>query len=155
MKVFDPLVLVEPSTQRGTRQRNRIDSVTGNCGLYPPRLFRRIGTMAANGDHPLPRHKQTTPTPSRPDRANEPTTGCGWAIDKPSGGMLHPAKTTPASIASGPAQAPSQARLDNRKRMVVAKPSSRRIAKALLMSSHCHHLSRREPMTARAGPSGR
>ena len=106
--------------------------------------------MAANGDHPLPRHKQTTPTPWRPDPANGPATGCGWVIDKPSSGMVHRAKTTPASVASGPAE-----RLDNRKRMVVAKPSSRRIAKASLTFSHRRHLSRREPMTARAGPSGR
>ena len=82
--------------------------------------------MAANGDHPLPRHKQTTPTPSRPDRANGPATGYGWAIGKPSGGMVHPAKTTPASIASGPAE-----RLDNRRRMVADKPSSWRIAKGV------------------------
>ena len=103
--------------------------------------------MAANGDHPLlPRHKQTTPTPSRPDRANGPTTGYGWAIDKPSGGMVHPAKTTPAAIASGPAE-----RLDNRRRMVVDKPSSRRIAKATITSPH-HRPSRREPMLSRAGP---
>ena len=113
--------------------------------------------MAANGDHPLLAHKQTTPTPSRPDRANGPAAGCRWAIGKPSGGMVHLAETTPISITPGPAQAPSQARLrlDNRKRMVVAKPSGRRIAKASITSSHRHHLSRREPMTARAGPSGR
>lgn len=110
--------------------------------------------MAAKGDHPLlPRHKQTTPTPSRPDRARGLATGYGWAIGKPSGGMVHPAKTTPASIASGPAQAPSQARLrlDNRRRMVADKPSSRRIAGASIRSTH-HHISRREPMAARAGP---
>ncbi len=103
--------------------------------------------MAANGDHPLPaRHKQTTPTPSRPDRANGPTTGYGWRIDKPSGGMVAPAKTTPASIASGPAE-----RLDNRRRRVAAKPSSRTIAEASIVFSH-HHLSRRELMMPRAGP---
>jgi len=54
-----------------------------------------------------------------------------------------PVKTTPTSIASGPAQAPSQARLGNRKRMKVAKPSSRPISP---------FPSRREPMSARAGP---
>ena len=102
--------------------------------------------MAANGDHPLLRHKQTTPTPSRADRANGPAAGCAWAIGKPSGGMVHPAKTTPASIASGPAE-----RLDNRKRMGADKPSSRRIAQASIAFSR-HHLSWREPMLSRAGP---
>ena len=97
--------------------------------------------MAANGRHP-----QTTPTPSRPDRPREPATGCQWAIGKPSGGMVHPAKTTPASIASGPA-----ARLDNRKRVAADKPSSRRISGASIVSTH-HHLSRRKPMAAPAGP---
>ena len=102
--------------------------------------------MAANGDHPLlPRHKQTTPTPSRPDRARGLATGYGWRIGKPSGGMVHPAKTTPASIASGPAE-----RLDNRRRMAADKPSSRRIAGASIASTH--HLSRRELMFSRAGP---
>jgi len=68
--------------------------------------------MAANGDPPLlPRHKQTTPTPSRPDRPHGPAAGA-WTIGKPSGGMVHPAKTTPAAIASGPAE-----RLDNRRPM--------------------------------------
>ena len=103
--------------------------------------------MAAKGDHPLlPRHKQTTPTPSRPDRARGLATGYGWGIGKPSGGMVHPAKTTPASIASGPAE-----RLDNRKRVVADKPSSRRFARASIRSTH-HHILRREPMAARAGP---
>ena len=51
--------------------------------------------MAANGDHPLlPRHKQTTPTPSRPDRAGTPATGYGWAIGKPSGRRIAKASIT-------------------------------------------------------------
>ena len=103
--------------------------------------------MAARGCHPLPpRHKQTTPTQSRPDRLRGPATGYGWRIGKPSGGMVHAAKTTPASIASGPA-----ARLDNRKRVVADKPSSRRIAEASIVYTH-QNLSRREPMLSRAGP---
>jgi hypothetical protein len=57
-------------------------------------------------------------------------------------GSINPAKTTPTSIASGLAQSPSRARLDNRKRMAVAKPSSRPIT--------THHLGR-HGMTARAG----
>lgn len=48
--------------------------------------------------------------------------------------MVHPAKTTPVSIASGPTE-----RLDNRKRMVADKPSCRRIAEASIMPSP-HHL---------------
>jgi hypothetical protein len=36
-----------------------------------------------------------------------------------------PAKTTPTPMPSGPAKTLSQARLDNRKRTAVAKPSSR------------------------------
>jgi hypothetical protein len=106
--------------------------------------------MAAIGGRPLPRHQQTTPTPSRPDRATPPATGYGGATGKPfaklPGGMVHPAKTTPSAIASGPAD-----RLDNRRRMVADKPSRRKTTEASIMSSH-HHLSRREPMTARAGP---
>ena len=48
------------------------------------RPFRRIGTMAANGDHPLlPRHKQTTPTPSRPDRPRGPAPACGPSTSRP------------------------------------------------------------------------
>ena len=59
------------------------------------------------------------------------------------GGPIKPASTTPTVVASGPAHAPSQARLDNRKRMVVAKPSSWPIA---------IHPPRRQRMSARAGP---
>ena len=44
--------------------------------------------MAANGDHPLLALVQTTPTPSRPDRATPPATGYGWAIGKPSSGPI-------------------------------------------------------------------
>ena len=102
--------------------------------------------MAANGDHPLlPRHKQTTPTASRPDRPRGPATGYGWRIGKPSGGMVHSAKTTPASIASGPAE-----RLDNRKRVVADKPFSGRFARASIVFTTT--TVREEPMTARAGP---
>jgi hypothetical protein len=63
--------------------------------------------MAANGDRALPGHEQTTPTPSRPDRANGPATGGRWRIDKPSARTLAvtvlPAKamTTVPRIAGG------------------------------------------------------
>jgi hypothetical protein len=94
------------STGRQERQRNRIDSCAGNCGLCRPTLFRRIGIMAANVDRPPPRHREATPIPSRPDRANGPATGCGWDIDKPSArpsrGRVLPAKTSATAIAAGP-----------------------------------------------------
>jgi hypothetical protein len=133
------------STEREARQRNRIDSVTGSCGLYPPTFIRRIGTMAARGDHPLPRHEQTTPTPSRPDRARGPSAGYEWGFGKASGGMVHPGKTPATLIASRPLAE------RGRVRMEVGRPSraSDRVA------SRRHHLSRREPMSARAGPPGR
>lgn len=45
----------------------------------------------------------------------------GKGFNKP----VNSANTTPTVIASGPAHAPLEARLDNRIHMVVAKPSSR------------------------------
>ena len=50
-----------------------------------------------------------------------------------------PVKTTPTIIASGPAE-----RHDSRRRMTLAKPSSRPVT---------HRLIGREPVSARAGPS--
>jgi hypothetical protein len=82
------------STDRGARQGNRIDPVTGNCGLDPPILIQRIGTMTARACQPLPRPRQATPTASRPEWSRGPTAGCGWGFDKPSGGVGHFAKTT-------------------------------------------------------------
>jgi hypothetical protein len=64
-------------------------------------------------------------------------------VGKGFGGPIKAANTTPTVVASGPAHAPSQARLDNRKRMVGAKPSSWPIA---------IHPPRRQRMSARAGP---
>ena len=49
-------------------------------------------------------------------------------VGKGFSGPIKPASTTPTVVASGPAHTPSQVRLDNRKRMVVAKPSSWPIA---------------------------
>jgi hypothetical protein len=109
--------------------------------------------MAANGDRPLPRHKQTTPTRIVSGPGNAPGSRMHRATGKLSGGMVHPAKTTPTSITSGPAHAPYQARLDNRQRMAADKPSSRRIAGASFTASSCHRLSRTEPLMPRAGPS--
>ena len=76
-----------------------VDFPTGFCGLSLPALFKRIGTMAADGQ---------------------------------------PAKTTPTTIASGPAE-----RLGNRRRMTLDKPSSGPVF---------HRPIGREPMSARAGP---
>ena len=67
----------------------------------------------------------------------------GMRVGKGFTGPINPAKTTPTPIASKPGQAPSRARLDNRKRMAVAKPSSRPIT--------THHPGR-QGMSARAGP---
>jgi hypothetical protein len=75
--------------------------------------------MAANGCHPLPRHKQTTAILIASGAGTPPPTGYGWAIAKSSGGMMQAPKTTAACIVS------------------------------------CHRPSRREPMSARAGPSVR
>ncbi len=129
-------------TERGAWERNRIDSFTGICGLYPPTLTRRIGTMAARGDPPLPRHKQTTPTASRPDRAGGSAAGYGWGFDKPSGGRVHPAKTTPTLIACRPLAERGRIRTE-------VAPSSRAIDR---VGSRLRHISWREPMSARAGP---
>ena len=77
---------------------------------------------------------------------------------------LPPARTTPTRITPGPGRSPSPARLDNRNRMSVAKPSRRPTDSASVrisdrarsrsrQASSRHPSSRREPMTARAGPS--
>ena len=131
----------QPSTQRGwlmpssihaapssariagarpaSRQQERVDFLTGYCGLSLPTLFRRIGTMAADSQ---------------------------------------PLQTTPSSITSGPGHTPG-----NPIRMGIGKSPSGPIGRALVRFSGgawprsadaCsgHHRSRREPMTARAGP---
>lgn len=134
-------------------RRDRLDSFTGNRGFCPPTLFRRIGIT-----------RQTTATPSRSDRATPPATGYGWTTAKLLRARMLPARTTLACIGSGPADAPQQARLDNRKRMKAAKPSSRPIDRASAPSSfggqcRSQHRSHREPggepMSARASPTVR
>jgi hypothetical protein len=114
------------STSSASRRQKRIDFLTRYCGLSLPTLFKRIGTMAAPGQ-PLPSQfqawRRAHPRPWSAARAE----------------LARPlAKTTPTALASGPAE-----RLDNRKRMAVAKPSSRPIAT---------HQPRRQGMHARAGP---
>ena len=86
---------------------------------------------------------KTTPTGVASGPAGGQAAAIRMSVGKTSTGHLSPAKTTPTAIASGTAQANSPARLDNRKRMVVAKPSSRPSA---------IHPSRRRGMSARAGP---
>jgi hypothetical protein len=108
--------------------------------LSAPTLLETIGIMAADGQ-PLPTsfHAARLECARRPElalRTGNPSSG-------PEVRAGFPVKATPTSIASGPAYAPSQARLDNWKRMVAAKPSSRPIA---------IHPSRRQGMSARAGP---
>jgi hypothetical protein len=88
------------NTVRAFRQDERLDSLTGIRGLYPSALFRRTGIMAANGCHPLPRHKQTTANPIASGPGTPPAIGYGWAIAKSSGGMMHAPKTTAACIVS-------------------------------------------------------
>jgi hypothetical protein len=104
------------SAARSPRQQKRVDFLTRNCGLSLPTLFKRIGAMAAHGQ-PLPTSIYTTRLkrvrrPELAQRAGNPFAGPGVQAGSP-------VKTTPASIASGPAE-----RLDNRIRMRVAKPSS-------------------------------
>ena len=87
----------------------------------------------------------TSPPSGRPKRVDFVTGYCGLSRPTLSERIASisadgdPAKTTPTRIASGPA-----ARLDNRRRMEVAKPSSRPVM----------HRPIREPMSARAGPDG-
>jgi hypothetical protein len=50
------------STTPATPPRKRVDFLTGYCGLSPPTLFRRIGTMAADGQPLLAPTVQTTPS---------------------------------------------------------------------------------------------
>jgi hypothetical protein len=182
--------------------QKRIDFVTGNCGVSLPTLFKRIGTMAADGQ-PL----SIGSCAARPRRAWRPelarrTANPFAGPEAPAGPSvkdntgkyrvrtgrqagsrdsdvgrqgsdrrLPPARTTPTRITPGPAHAPSQARyapsparLDNRNRMSVAKPSRRPTDRASVRisdrarprsrhASSRHPSSRREPMTARAGPS--
>jgi hypothetical protein len=126
-----------------------LDFLAGNCGLSLPTLFQRIGTMATNG-RPLPTrfHAARQQRMRRPELALQarsprsgPTVQAGPLV-----------KTTPASIASGPAQATSQARLDNRIRVRVAKPSSRPTNRPAVSAQPGGWFARREPMSARAGP---
>jgi hypothetical protein len=105
----------------------RVDFVTRSCGLCLPTLFQRIGSMAAVGQ----------PLPTRFNAAHRPCVQ-RYELTRCAG------SPTLTNIAFGPAQVPSQARLDNRIRVKVGKPSSRPIA-------HCQQRWR-QPMTARAGP---
>ena len=125
------------SMERTAQRRKRVDFATGYCGLSPPTLFERIGIMAADGQ-PLPTRfhaaRQGRGTRPKYARRPEPAQRTGSPCSGPEARAGLPVKTTPTSIASGPAQTPSQAkrlhkaRLDNRKRMAVDKPSSRPIA---------------------------
>ena len=138
-----------------------LDSLAQFCGLSLPTLFKRIGTMAADGQPLSTRSCAARPTRAwRPElarRTANPFAGAeapaGPSVEDNTGKhcvrtgrragsrdtdegrqgsdrRLPPARTTPTRITPGPANAPSQARyapsparLDNRNRMSVAKPS--------------------------------
>ena len=94
--------------------------------------------MAVDG-HPLPTRLDAAPAARRPSRAclatgNPFGTVCAGRTAREDTTDHHRVRTCPW---------PSQARLDNRKRMVVAKPSSWPIA---------IRPPRRQRMSARAGP---
>jgi hypothetical protein len=128
------------SMERTAQRRKRVDFATGYCGLSPPTLFERIGIMAADGQ-PLPTRFRAACSKCARRRELAQRTGSPSSGPEARAGL--PVKTTQTSIGPGPARAPSRARLDNRKRMAVAEPSSRPIA--------THHLGR-HGMNARAGP---
>ena len=148
------------STSPASRQQKRIDFLTGYCGFSPPTLFKRIGIMAADGQLLSTRFhaaRQKRTTRLRRARRLELAQHTGNPFPGPEVSAGLPVKTTPASIAFGPAQ-----RADNRIRMRIARPFSRSIDKAAVRLSgrvrpcarhaSSNHHSRREPMTARAGP---
>jgi hypothetical protein len=108
-----------------------------------PELAQRTGSPSSGPEARAGLPVKTTPTSIASGPADGQATAIRMRIGKRFTGPVNPANTTPTAIASGPAQAPSQARLDNRKRMAVAKPSSRPFA--------THHFTR-QGMNARAGP---
>ena len=183
---------------------DQLDSLTGNCGFSLPTLFKRIGSMAAHGQHRprvfSPRAYSACGDPSLPDTpatrnagpevparppvkttatsiasrsARAPSEARGFGnrdtdgeprVSEAMTEAAHaanrrvrrgpPAKTTPTSLASGPAHARSHGRgFDNWKRRQIDKPSRGPIAEPMdrRVLPSCR-LSRREPMTARAGP---
>ena len=106
-------------------------------------LAQRTGSPSSGPEVRAGLPVKTTPTSIVSGPAQRVGSRIGMRVGKGFTGPINPANTTPTSIASGPAQAPSRARLDNRKRMAVAKPSSRPIT--------THHFGR-HGMNARAGP---
>jgi hypothetical protein len=108
-----------------------------------PELAQRTGSPSSGPEVRAGLPVKTTPTGIASGPAQRVGSRIGMRVGKGFTGPINPAKTTPTPIASGPGQAPSRVRLDNRKRMAVAKPSSRPIA--------THHPGR-QGMSARAGP---
>lgn len=141
---------------------------TGSCALRParawrPELARRTANPFAGPEAPAgaPVMDNTGTHRVRTGRraGNRDTDEGRQGSDR----RLPPGRTTPTRITPGPAHAPSPARLDNRNRMSVAKPSRRPTDRASVRisdrarprsrpASSRHPASRREPMTARAGP---
>ena len=112
-------------------------------GARRPELARRTGNPFSGPEARAGLPVKTTPTSIASGPADGQAPAIRMRIGKRFTGPVNPANTTPTAIASGPAPTPSQARLDNRKRMAVDKPSSRSFA--------THHLTR-QGMNARAGP---
>lgn len=122
------------SSGRRARQQKRVDFLTGYCGLSLPTLFKRICTMAADGQpFPTEIHAERIRRRKLALHAGNPFTGPVLQAGRP-------VKTTPTSIASGPA-----GRLATEMGMRVGKQSGRPVR---------HRPFRRERMTARAGPFG-
>ena len=108
-----------------------------------PELAQRTGSPFSGPEVRAGLPVKTTPTSIVSGPARRVGSRIGMRVGKGFTGPINPAKTTPTPIASGPGQAPSRARLDNWKRMAVAKLSSSPIA--------THHPGR-QSMSARAGP---
>lgn len=88
------------STERRAQQQKRVDFLTGFYGLSLPTLFKRIGTMAADG-RPSPTRIHATPAARSASQAchgrRQPARRTGSAVRTA-------CAATPTSIASGPAE---------------------------------------------------
>src|SRR5918995_604424 len=116
----------DPDSTEDRLMLNQLDSLPGNCGFSLPTLFKRIGSMAAHGQHRPrdfpPRAYSACGDRSLPD--TPATRNAGQEVP-----ARPPVKTTPTSLASGPAHARSNVRgFDNWKRRGIDKPSRGPIA---------------------------
>jgi hypothetical protein len=90
-----------------------------------PELALSIGSPSSAPEVRAGLPVKTTPTSIASRPADGQAAALLMSVGRASSGHGHPAKTTSTAIASGLGPAPSEQRLDNRKLMVVAKPSSR------------------------------